>query len=73
MITGAALSPTGFASSKSLLEADHSRNDEPASIGLRNVHERIQIFYGIQYGVDIDSMIGEGTSVTITIPGKGDE
>ncbi|MDR5582811.1 sensor histidine kinase [Paenibacillus larvae] len=53
---------------KSLLEADHSRNDEPASIGLRNVHERIQIFYGIQYGVDIDSMIGEGTSVTITIP-----
>jgi two-component system, sensor histidine kinase YesM len=53
---------------KGLLETDHSRNDEPASIGLRNVHERIQIFYGIQYGVDIDSMIGEGTSVTITIP-----
>ncbi|WP_196220334.1 sensor histidine kinase [Paenibacillus larvae] len=53
---------------KGLLEADHSRNGEPASIGLRNVHERIQIFYGIQYGVDIDSMIGEGTSVTITIP-----
>jgi len=53
---------------KDLLEADHSRNGEPASIGLRNVHERIQIFYSIQYGVDIESMIGEGTSVTITIP-----
>ena len=37
-------------------------------IGLRNVHERIQLTLGKQYGLTIDSEEGRGTLVTIRIP-----
>ncbi|MZQ86267.1 HAMP domain-containing protein [Paenibacillus sp. 5J-6] len=36
--------------------------------GLKNVHERIVISFGEAYGVSIDSIRGEGTTVTITHP-----
>lgn len=38
--------------------------------GLHNVHQRIKLFYGDQYGVRIDSVPQEGTIVTISIPMK---
>jgi sensor histidine kinase YesM len=37
-------------------------------IGLLNVHERIQLFYGAQYGLGIESEYGSGTTVTLTLP-----
>ncbi len=37
-------------------------------IGLLNVHERIRLFYGADYGLDIRSVGGEGTVVTLTLP-----
>jgi two-component system, sensor histidine kinase YesM len=37
-------------------------------IGVRNVHERIQLIYGKQYGITITSELDEGTTATITIP-----
>ncbi|MFE4710589.1 sensor histidine kinase [Paenibacillus sp. NPDC056722] len=40
------------------------------SIGLRNVHERIRLFYGPPYGLTLDSRLGEGTTVKIRIPYK---
>ncbi|MCH1639178.1 hypothetical protein MJ257_03615 [Paenibacillus timonensis] len=42
------------------------------SIGLRNVHERIRLFYGPPYGLDIDSSPGRGTTVTLAIPYHAD-
>lgn len=39
-----------------------------SGIGVRNVHERIQLIYGESYGVKITSKPGEGTKVLITIP-----
>ena len=39
-----------------------------SGIGVRNVHERIQLIYGKQYGVTITSELDEGTTATITIP-----
>jgi len=39
-----------------------------SGIGVRNVHERIQLIYGEPYGVKITSKPGEGTKVLITIP-----
>ncbi len=39
-----------------------------SGIGVRNVHERIQLIYGEEYGVSISSNIGEGTKVRITLP-----
>ena len=49
-------------------------NDEKASgkgIGLKNIHRRINLYYGKAYGLFIDSSPGKGTSVTIRIPKKG--
>lgn len=41
------------------------------SIGLSNVHQRLQTIYGSQYGLQISSCLGRGTIVTIPIPLKG--
>lgn len=38
------------------------------SYGLFNVHERIQLTYGSEYGISIDSVEGKRTVVTITLP-----
>lgn len=39
-----------------------------SGIGVRNVHERIQLIYGEEYGVTISSTVGEGTKVRIILP-----
>lgn len=38
--------------------------------GIRNVHERIQLYYGKDFGVAIESAEGEGTRVHIRIPAE---
>ncbi|SDX44067.1 sensor histidine kinase [Paenibacillus sp. PDC88] len=45
-----------------------SRSDRSAGIGLMNVHQRIQLFFGAQYGLMLHSTQGVGTIVTITLP-----
>lgn len=37
-------------------------------IGIRNVHQRVQVYFGKEYGVDIHSELDEGTTVQILIP-----
>ncbi len=37
-------------------------------IGLCNVDHRIKLYYGVEYGLSVESKIGEGTRVTIKIP-----
>lgn len=37
-------------------------------IGIKNVHTRLQLIYGNQYGLTIESRINEGTSITFRIP-----
>ncbi|QBQ06063.1 sensor histidine kinase [Sporosarcina pasteurii] len=45
------------------------RNEQLRSgIGVRNVHERIEIMYGKAYGVEFSSSLGEGTKVKIRLP-----
>ncbi|WP_277678149.1 sensor histidine kinase [Gracilibacillus dipsosauri] len=39
-----------------------------SGIGVRNVHERIQLLYGKNYGVNITSELNKGTKVVITLP-----
>lgn len=38
--------------------------------GLRNVHMRLQVQYGAEYGVGIASELGRWTRVSVTIPGN---
>ena len=46
-------------------------SEEGGSIGLRNVYRRLKLVYGEEAGMEIVSKIGEGTSVTLTIPEDG--
>ncbi|MNJ73975.1 hypothetical protein D3C77_708480 [compost metagenome] len=39
-----------------------------SGIGIQNVHGRIQLLYGQEYGVKIESEEGYGTSVKIHLP-----
>jgi len=39
-----------------------------SGFGLENVHKRIQLYYGKQYGLTVQSKYQEGTRVTVTIP-----
>lgn len=39
-----------------------------SNIGLANVNERIKLLFGREYGLKIQSLEGEGTTVSITIP-----
>lgn len=48
-----------------------NEGDNQYAIGLRNVHQRLQLLYGEGYGLSIDSRDGEGTSVTIRLPKEG--
>ncbi|MGB8451496.1 MAG: histidine kinase [Anaerocolumna sp.] len=40
------------------------------SIGMRNVNQRIKIYFGEPYGINIKSQINEGTTVSLCIPIK---
>lgn len=45
-----------------------------SGIGVKNVHERIQLLYGTDYGVTIMSETGQGTKVSLRLPAvKEDE
>jgi two-component system sensor histidine kinase YesM len=39
-----------------------------SGFGLENVHKRIQLYYGEQYGLTVQSKYQEGTRVTVKIP-----
>ena len=41
---------------------------DKTGIGIRNVNNRIKIYFGEQYGIQIDSELDEGTTVTIIMP-----
>lgn len=57
-------------------ELENSRSflldQQPKSIGLHNVHNRIRLTYGEPYGLTIESSL-EGTTVFLRIPVKGGE
>ncbi len=45
-----------------------NKNDKINSIGLKNVHRRIRLFYGEAYGLTISSRTGSGTLITVRMP-----
>ncbi len=53
------------------LQRSSNETDEPLSskgIGLSNVHDRVRLYFGGQYGISIQSDKGVGTSVQLTMP-----
>lgn len=45
-----------------------NKDPQKLGFGVRSVHERIQIHYGQEYGLTIDSELGKGTAVKVMIP-----
>lgn len=59
---------------KKLIELNkiiNTKNCENKSIGIRNVNQRIKIYYGKNYGLALTSKYGIGTSVKINLPMEG--
>ena len=48
--------------------ADHVPSRRGSGIGVRNVNERIKLYFGKDYGLSIDSEPDEGTTVTAHLP-----
>lgn len=51
----------------------NGRNKAFRSIGLKNVNRRIRLSYGEEFGVQIQSMLGRGTMITVTLPAREPE
>jgi len=49
---------------------DRDEMDSHTQIGMLNVHRRIRLLYGRQYGINLTSEQGKGTWVRITLPLK---
>ena len=45
--------------------------DNNAGLGLKNVSRRIKLYCGDEYGLRFESVSGEGTTVTVTLPAGG--
>ena len=39
-----------------------------SKVGIQNVHERIQLNFGEEYGLKVESVEGKGTTVTFVLP-----
>ncbi len=47
---------------------EHKINYKSNGVGVYNVQMRLQLYYGKNYGISYESVLGKGTTATITIP-----
>ena len=67
------VSDNGIGMSQQKIDAlflGNDNNDKSRSFGLKSTHERIQLYFGASYGLQIESIEGEGTTVSMTIPAR---
>ena len=55
-------------SSSMRVEEESGAKQRNTGIALPNIHKRIQLLFGEEYGVNVYSTVGQGTDVEITIP-----
>ena len=58
----------GVGMSKDKLENVLNKEASINRVGVINVHERIQLNYGLEYGLKVESMEGKGTKITFILP-----
>lgn len=58
----------GVGMSSNMDEVNERKRHHLSGIGIQNVHGRIQLLFGSQYGVQIESEEGYGTAIKITLP-----
>ena len=55
---------------RELFEESPDQGDKRDSIGILNIHKRMRLLFGEQYGVKIESTPGKGTREILTVPRK---
>ena len=65
---GMGIRPEKLAYMNRVLGGEISDDNNSSGFGLFNVQQRIQLNYGLRYGLEIKSDYGEGTEVTVLIP-----
>lgn len=50
------------------MDIQENRNKKLSGIGIGNIQERIRLMYGEDYSMDIQSVVGTGTIVTLLLP-----
>lgn len=65
---GMGIRPEKLAYLNQVFSGEVSYDNDSSGFGLFNVQQRIQLNYGLQYGIGIKSVYGEGTEVEIMIP-----
>lgn len=58
----------GVGMTRETLASLFKKGENPGSIGLKNVNDRLKSKYGRDYGLRIDSQLGQGTVVSMRIP-----
>ncbi|NOU96133.1 HAMP domain-containing protein [Paenibacillus sp. LMG 31456] len=68
------VSDNGIGMDEEQLQSLNDRLTQPSDtldeshIGIKNVHDRIQFYFGDPYGIQLQSRLGEGTTVILRIP-----
>lgn len=55
---------------KTYLADSTYERDSVGSIGLKNIQQRLTVFYGNDYRIDVVSKLGEGTTISVPVPFK---
>ena len=53
---------------EALLSKDFVSSKKGSGIGVKNVNERIKLYFGNEYGLKVESEPDEGTKITIHLP-----
>jgi len=51
-----------------LNHSEKLKGDQMSSIGMPNVDRRLKLIYGEEYGLSVESQVGEYTQITVRIP-----
>lgn len=69
---GIGIPPADLAQLRREIDGPSHKNNR-GHIGLKNVHKRIQLQFGEEYGLDVQSQANEGTTVRIRLPVRKEE
>jgi two-component system sensor histidine kinase YesM len=47
---------------------ERSDKNRFSKVGLNNVNQRIKLYFGSDFGVDLEAELGRGTKVIVTLP-----
>lgn len=58
----------GIGMTQEQIEALFIENSDKVGVGVQNVHSRIKIFFGDEYGISVQSELDEGTTIRVEFP-----